>query len=176
MAWKGWEDWKPPAAPADPNARAQDLVKVPKDRGSQRGAKRCIVTDDLQLIDHQTAKDAKVKGRFFQSRKEAKRYIYLTGEMKAGRIRQCADYVDWKQVTFNLITVRPDGLKQVISTLRLDFVYEREEPAPDAWLSEAKTWVRIYEDVKPSGGHREDTYLLKKKIFEAQYGVRIYEF
>ena len=61
---------------------------------------------------------------------------------------------------------RPDGLQENICTFVLDFAYE--------WL-DGDVWLRRYEDVKPSGGHREDAYLLKKKWFEAQYGIKILE-
>jgi hypothetical protein len=62
--------------------------------------------------------------------------------------------------------VRPDGLKEKICDLVLDFAYA---------LNDRGVWIDRYEDCKPSGGHREDAYLLKRKWFEAQYGLRIDE-
>lgn len=153
-------------APATHTVTAPHVVPVPRDRGSRRGAKRCIVTDALELIDHHTAKAAGLKGAFFQSRKEAKHYIYLEMARRAGRVRPIAPNDKWRQVDFPLFAVSPDGLKVRVCVLRLDFAYE---------LWAAGAWERRYEDVKPTGGHREDTYLLKRKWFEAQYGITIAE-
>jgi len=142
----------------------------PRDRGSRRGARRCIVTDDLQILDHSTAKAASIKGKFFQSRKEAKVYTLLARRFQAGRIRLIPGLDRWSQVHFPLYALRADGLKAKVCDLVLDFAYEEPEPRGDHVV-----WVRRYDDVKPGGGLREDTYRLKKKWFEIQYGVAIRE-
>lgn len=138
----------------------------PTDRGSMRGAKRCIVNERLELLDHETAKAAGITGTFFQSKHEAKHYIALETIRRAGKLRQIDGLGAWRQVRFPLYAIRPDGLKEVVCKLVLDFAY--------SWL-DGDVWRDRYEDVKPSGGHREDTYLLKKKWFETQYGIKILE-
>jgi hypothetical protein len=153
-----WRDFKPAGAARD---------KVATDRGSRRGAARCIVTADLQLLDHAVAKDAGIEGTFFQSRKEAKFFIATTIQMRAGLVRPIAEGAKWRQVRFPLFAVRPDGLKEKVCDLVLDFVYLRNDGVAG--------WTEHYIDVKPSGGHREDQYLLKRKWFEAQTGLTIEE-
>lgn len=136
------------------------------DRGSRRGAQRCIVTEALAILDQPVAKAAGIKGVFFQSRKEAKHYVYLELARRGGKLRPIAPNDKWRQVVFPLLAVNADGLKQRITSLRLDFAYE---------LLVGDRWEARYEDVKPGGGFREDTYLLKRKWFEAQYGITIAE-
>lgn len=150
-----------------PGRGFQGLHHMPgPDRGTRRGAKRCIVTDDLQLIDQPVAKAAGVKGVFFQSRKEAKFYIGFEQVRRAGRIRPLPGRDRWRQVPFQLTTTNPEGLRVNVAKLVLDFAYE---------LLDGGVWVACYQDVKPTGGHREDLYLLKKAWFEAQYGISIVE-
>lgn len=163
-----WRDFNPGRGP---NTSAE---KVSTDRGSRRGAKRCVVTEELQLLDHAFAKGAGVKGVFFQSQKEAKFYIQLEIQRRAGMIRPLFGQTKWRQVAFPLFAIRPDGLRQQIAKLVLDFAYERKVGYQTCGGTEA-TWQACYQDVKPSGGHREDTYLLKKPWFEAQYGITIEE-
>ncbi len=155
-----WRDFRMPTKNPSPDHQ-------PTDRGSRSGAKRCIVTDDLQLIDHSTAKAAGIKGQFFQSKHEAKLYIGLEVARRAGRLRPLPGKDRWRQVKFPLFAVRPDGLKEIVAHLVLDFSYE--------WKDGGDRWVAHYEDAKPSGGHREDVYLLKKRWWETQYGLRINE-
>lgn len=166
----GWRDFKMGTKAAPGSTTAQ-----PTDRGSRSGAKRCIVNDDLQLIDHATAKAAGIKGVFFQSRKEAKYYIGLEVIRRVGRIRPLPGQEKWRQVRFPLFAIRPDGLKETIAHLVLDFAYEALGGSIERDGERVNVWVPRYEDVKPSGGHREDAYLLKKKWFEAQYGIQIVE-
>lgn len=139
---------------------------IHRDRGSNRGAKRCIVTADLQLIDQTTAKQAGIQGVFFQSRKEAKFYIGFEQVRRAGRLRPLPGRDRWRQVPFPLFATNPAGLKVQITKLVLDFAYE---------IQDGDRWVACYQDVKPGGGHREDLYLMKKKWLEAQYGLEIVE-
>jgi hypothetical protein len=74
-------------------------------------------------------------------------------------------------VRFPLFAVNPGGLKVKICELRLDFAYETIGGS----VNGENVWITRYEDVKPTGGLREDAYLLKKKWFEAQYGITIVE-
>ena len=157
-----WRNYKPQQKPGAP-ARV--------DRGTGRGAKRCIVDRQFNILDYAIAKSAGIVGDHFQSRSEAKRYVYLSTMMKAGGIRPDPDYGGkWRQCPFALMTRNRDGLMVVVAKLVLDFVYQVKE------AGEPERWTTIYEDVKPAGGHREDTYLLKKRWFEAQTGNSITEF
>jgi hypothetical protein len=155
------------------------------DRGTRRGAKRCIVTADLQILDHEIAKLAGIKGAFFQSGSEAKRWVALNMLLRAGHVRNLR-----RQVKFPLHVVRPDGLKETIGSWTADHVYEeRQAVGPDEfkpWKGEADAapqppsrevwrWIEVVEDVKPSGGHREDLYLWKRLHFECEYGRKIIE-
>jgi hypothetical protein len=143
-----------------------------KDRGSAvHGAKRYIVTADMQLIDHALAKQHKIEGTFFQSGAEAKRWIGLNILQRAGKIRNLR-----RQIRYDLHVVRPDGLKEKIGTWAADHVYD--EPVaigpddPRFATGGAWAWVEVVEDVK---GHPEDLYLWKKKHVQAEYGFQIRE-
>lgn len=156
------------------------------DRGTARGAKRVIVTKDFQLLDHALAKQHGLEGDFFQSMSEAKRWIYLNiYGVRSGNVRNLR-----RQVKFDLHVVRPDGLKQKIGWWVADHVYEEKRAIgpqdSQMWIGEASDqptagrlpyeWVQVVEDVKPSGGHREDVYLWKRKHVEAEYGITVTEF
>jgi hypothetical protein len=142
-----------------------------RDRGTRRGAVRCIVNEKLELIDQDVAKHMNAGGEFFQSRSEAHHYIHLEILRRAGRIRALPGLDHWRQVRFPLITVDPDGDKTKVADLILDFAYESH----DGFVGGEALWVPRYEDVKPAGGHREDVYLLKRRWFEIQYGISIIE-
>lgn len=180
--WDGWRDFNPGKTPASSSK------PEPMDRGSRLlGAKRCIVTPDLQLLDHAFAKNAGVTGEFFQSRKEAKFYIQLEIQFRAGLIRPLPDKPKWRQVRFPLLALRADGLKEKVADLVLDFAFERKGHRPVTTLFDdehgslaagthnVEVWTPHYQDVKPKGARLEGLYLLKKKIFQAQYGVLIEE-
>lgn len=158
-----------------PRGRYQSTA--PTDRGSRRGAKRCIVDAAGNILDHATAKAAGVKGEFFQSRHEAKHYVALSVIHRLGHLRPIPGQDRWRQVRFPLYAVRPDGLKEKVCDLVLDFAYEQVGGSIlDALKgTRANVWVRHYEDCKPAGGLREDAWLLKKKWFRAQYGIEIAE-
>jgi hypothetical protein len=172
--------WGPAWRDYDPSKRGQ-AAGAPRDRGSIRGAKRCIVDELFNIYDHAVAKASNIKGEFFQSRKEAKRYIYLATCARASMIRPAAKYrgrgnVPWKQVPFALHTTTPAGLKVKVCDIIIDYVYEMVGGSVERDGKRENVWVLVVEDVKPSGGHREDAYLLKKKWFEAEYGLTINEF
>lgn len=140
------------------------------DRGQLRGAKWVIV-DGLTMYDYALAKANGIEGILFKSRKEAKRWISLLQLERAGGIRNLR-----RQVRFPLETIRrQDGLIAIVAHYVADFVYD--EPNGD-------TWIGIVEDAKPSGmmmkhgkrvPFREEIYALKKRWFEAAYGVTIRE-
>lgn len=163
---KEWRDFQP-----GPRTPATSAEKIATDRGSRRGAKRCIVTEEGHILDHAMAKERGIQGDFFQSRKEAKFFLERRIWFRAGLIRPLPGKDRWRQVPFDLYAIRPDGLKERICKLVLDFAYQRS----DGRIAAPSGWVSIYEDVKPGGGLREDAYLLKRKWFEAQYGVAIEE-
>ncbi len=100
----------------------------------------------------------------FQSKREAKRYIFLLGEQDAGRIHELR-----RQVRFPLNVRRPDGIDVTIACYIADFVYivihAKFPPG-------ASTQERVIEDCK---GHRTEMYKRSKKHVEAQYGVLIKE-
>lgn len=135
--------------------------RVGQDRGTaMMGAKRCYVTPDLQLLDTKPpgASD------FFQSRREAKRWIALKQEERfGGSIRNLR-----RQVRYPLHATRADGLKVKIGAYVADFVYERRRAAGSmaASIKGDAEWFEVVEDAK---GHRTDTYKWKKHHFEVEY-------
>ncbi len=90
----------------------------------------------------------------FSSKKEAKRYVELLIQQQAGEITDLE-----LQPRFPLTV---NGV--LIGNYVADFRYKR--------LWEFHEYDVIIEDVK---GFKTDVYLLKKKIMEALYGVRILE-
>jgi hypothetical protein len=146
------------------------------------GAKWCYVSPDGMMVEYELAKTHNVIDKktwiLFKSRKEAKRWIGLLEEQKFGSIRNLR-----RQVDFPLFATRPDGLKEKICVLRVDFVYERMAgravgSGREGGLFSEPGWEEVIEDVKPRKGPnqlREDVYKLKQKWFESQYGKRILE-
>ncbi len=126
------------------------------DRGTRRGARWVFVTPTLEMIEYQkgTKRDDWI---LFRSRKEAKRWIALKIWEKAGGIRNLA-----RQVRYPLTTTTPDGLKATVATYVADFVYE-------------EGYQLVIEDVKPTGGLREDVYLLKRKWMKIEHEIEILE-
>lgn len=159
---KGWGDdwrkWTPPTRDAGPAARPPAAPAPGKDRGSRRGAKRVVVTSDRQIVDAQLAKATNLEGLKFQSRREAVRFVDLLRLQDAGDISSLK-----RQVRFPLDTVTECGNRSTVCHYVADFTYTERGP------------VFVVEDVKPAGGHREDTYLLKRRWFHAQYGFQIRE-
>ena len=140
------------------------------DRGTRRGAKRVIVTADFQMIDHALAKANGIEGTFCQSGSEGKRWIALNMLQRAGHVRNLR-----RQVTYPLHVVNPDGMKVKIASWRADHCYDERSAQNVGETGEAWGWEPIVEDVKPSGGHREDLYLRNKKHVECEYGIVIRE-
>lgn len=185
MAWKGWEGYVPPEGTKDPagdrqRARGEAPVaedptgdpvarrpapRVIGDRGTRRGARRVVVTEDRQVVDHGLAKGSGVKGVFFQSRREALRWVALLGAQDREEIQNLR-----RQVKFALQCRNAAGLVETVTNYTADFTYNEREQTPSG-----PTWRPVVEDVKPRGGLREDAYILKKRWFEAQYGLSIRE-
>lgn len=118
------------------------------------------------------AKRTVVDNITFASKAEAKRYGELKMLEKAGEIRGlvlqpwfvlCVPMLGPLAVEdFNKAPLSNERV--IIGRYVADFMYER--PRSLGW------WERVVEDVK---GMKTDTYKLKKKMFEAQYGISITE-
>lgn len=98
----------------------------------------------------------KVDGITFQSKREARRWQQLRILEAAKQIRNLRRQVPYPIAIVNLET----GEIVTVSTYFADFVYEE------------LTGATVIEDAK---GVRTETYKLKKRLVEAQYGVRIHE-
>ncbi len=97
-----------------------------------------------------------VDGIAFQSKREARRWQQLRILEAAKQIRNLRRQVPYPIVVVNLET----GEIVTVSRYFADFVYED------------LTGAEVIEDAK---GFKTETYKLKKRLVEAQYGVRIYE-
>lgn len=111
---------------------------------------------------------AEIDGELFDSRKEARRYLYLKHELDTGKISDLQ-----RQVRFELIpaqrepdTVGPRGGVKKGRTIELacdyvaDFVYRNEDGAT------------VVEDTK---GMRTKDYVIKRKLMLYVHGIRIRE-
>lgn len=153
-------------------SRRGDGYSAPGKRGVR--IKRTIVfvhADRDEHVDAETAARVGIvlKGSpewiRFDSKREAKRFVALRNEQKAGQIRNLQ-----RQVKFALQVQRPDKLQQTIATWTADFVYERYNNS--LMLAETQHWQRVVEDCK---GMRTEIYQRSKKHFESQYGIEITE-
>lgn len=195
---KGWEDYVPPkdrgeGERAMPRGAARPggspggdggpgspipAPAAPKGRARLTGHKICYVNADAtQIVEAGDAKRAgldKKKQEWvrFHSIHEAKRWVYLKGQERAGKVRNLR-----RQVKFPLLVTRPDGLKEQIATWTCDFDYERvrehaggtAEALADVLLPQ---WVHVTEDAK---GFRTEIYKRSKAHWEAQHGRSILE-
>lgn len=111
---------------------------------------------------------AEIDGELFDSRKEARRYLFLKHELEIGKISDLK-----RQVRFELIpaqrepdTVGPRGGVKKGRTIELacdyvaDFVYRNEDGAT------------VVEDTK---GMRTKDYVIKRKLMLYVHGIRIKE-
>lgn len=98
-----------------------------------------------------------VDGLRFDSKAEARRYEQLQLLVRAGVIRDLQRQVPFPITVVNLET----GELIPVGTWRADFVYVQVADG-----------ARVVEDSK---GVRTETYKLKKRLIEAQYGIRITE-
>jgi hypothetical protein len=118
-----------------------------------------------------------VDGITFESAKEARRYQELLNLTKAGHVRGlrvqpnytlCAlviENADLRDVNAGMVSIRRCPVAIYIA----DFEYEEH-------TDQSMTgWRKVVEDVKSAPTRRKEVYRLKKKLFEAQYGIQIRE-
>lgn len=110
------------------------------------------------------AKPQTVDGHRFPSQAEARRYCELKALLSAGCIR-CLRL----QPRYALLPWRWPEQPRPLAHYVADFEYERRVLIG---TGETWTWTRVVEDVK---GMRTPMYRLKRKWFEAQYGVLVTE-
>ena len=179
MSYLGKQRLKPETKRAIADAEATFALPAHKDRGSQRGAKWFVVADRT-LYTYALAKQHGIKGIVFRSGKEAKRWISLNQEQQFGLVKNLRR---GKDARFSLQARNPEGLMVHVCYYIADFVYDAIVTTSGT-TSASHEWREVVEDTKPSGftrkhgkklPFREDTYLLKKKWFEAQYGRVIRE-
>jgi hypothetical protein len=121
-----------------------------------------------------------VDGITFDSKKEAKRYHELKLMQQAGQILAlrmqphytlCAlvvDGADLRDVNTGDIVNRRHPVCEYVA----DFEYLALTTYSPA---NGPTWLPIVEDVKSVATRKKEVYRLKRKLFEAQYGVTIRE-
>ena len=100
-----------------------------------------------------------VDGIRFSSKAEAKRWDELRMLEKAGEITDLK-----RQVAFPLYGFSVDGQK-IVGKYVADFTYRGDAAAPHAAV--------VVEDVKGGRATMTDTFRLKAKLFEANYGFPI---
>lgn len=121
------------------------------------------------------AKATVIDGLTFASKKEARRYTELKLRLHAGDIRDLR--LQPRYVLYPLILEQadvrnanagaPSGRRLPVADYVADFQYE----ASDRGYGGVQ-WRLVVEDVK---GVRTDIYKLKKRWFEAQYGITVVE-
>lgn len=110
----------------------------------------------------------------FDSRKEMRRFLELQELQKAGEIRNLRLQVDF---TLQEGFTTPDGERVRAIRYRADFTYDerdhdREEVAADCGFP-CEAWNNgIIEDVK---GKKTKEYLMKRKMMQEVYGIKIRE-
>lgn len=145
MAWKGWQDYVPKGQAAAP----------PQKKPSKYRATPCWVTPALIVVTDPLSGTTPGAIRF-DSRREAVRWTELKLQERDGRISNLV-----RQRRFPLMVRRSsDGIEEAVTTYVADFVYSDK----DGRL--------IVEDAK---GVRTEAYRLKRRHFEAQYGIEIRE-
>lgn len=105
------------------------------------------------------AKRTEVDGITFASKAEAKRYKELKLMQRTGMIRGLT-----LQPRYDIYALKFQDAPVKIGFYKADFRYD--VPLLD------NAWKTVIEDVK---GVRTETYRLKKKLVEAQYGIEITE-
>lgn len=118
-----------------------------------------------------------VDGIQFDSAKESRRYQELLNLSRVGQVRAlrvqphytlCAlvvDGADTRDVNAGAIVNRRTPVCEYVAD------FEFEEPRADL----PSHWRVVVEDVKSVATKRKEVYRLKRKLFEAQYGVKIRE-
>lgn len=117
-------------------------------------------------------------GLTFDSAKEARRYQELLNLARVGHVRYlrvqphytlCALSVlgaDTRNVNAGAVENRRVPVCEYVA----DFEYEESDRG-----NGGVAWTRVVEDVKSVATRRKEVYRLKRKLFEAQYGVQIRE-
>jgi hypothetical protein len=129
----------------------------------------------VQRVHKYRAKRTVVDGITFASQKEARRYQDLKLLMRAGDVRNLKlqprytlcplviENADARDVNAGFASTRRFSLCQYVA----DFEYEQSDRGHGG-----VSWRLVVEDVK---GMKTDVYKLKRKWFEAQYGITILE-
>ena len=146
MSWPGWETFVPGGV----------ALKAKLSRGARMHAKPAIVDDGLNVVEKSQAEAFGVKGLYFHSMKEARRFVLLRRYEEVRAIAKLS-----RQTRFPLQTMNTRGERVTIGVYVADVVYEED----------GRT---VIEDVK-GPARREDLYLWKKRHLRAQYGLEIRE-
>lgn len=133
------------------------VVKAPRARGGNRrpskyNAKAVVVTREGLVHAAPIAGDKGIDGIRFDSRREGLHYVSLMGRLERGAIRDLSLQPEYP--------IHAAGGAKV-AVYRADFRYV-----------DVATGRVIVEDVK---GFKTAIYKLKKKLVEAEYGIRIVE-
>jgi hypothetical protein len=102
------------------------------------------------------ARKTTVEGQAFDSKHEARVWLELQAEHQAGRIKALQ-----RQRVFPLIVLAKDGLPKLVGRYTADFVCHRDGQLE---VIDAK-----------SRATKTEAYQLRKKLFEALYGLVIVE-
>ncbi len=147
---KGWGDeWRE----FDPTAPRGVAVAAKKPRRSKYGNVRTAVDADLMMWNAEGGSNAHGYVEF-DSMREAKRYVALMLEQRAGTISGLE-----LQPRYSLTAVNAVGVRQVVGAYRGDFRYIRNMQV-------------IVEDSK---GHQTELYKWKRKHLKAEHGIEIVE-
>lgn len=154
MTWHGWEDYVPP----------QSTV-------SQRGLPPATPAKRSKF----GAVPTTIDGLRFDSKREAARYHVLKVRMQAGDVRRLRcqpryalcpliiEHGDIRDINAGTNSPRRHPVSEYVA----DFEYEESDRGYGG-----VTWQLVVEDAK---GVRTDIYKLKKRWFEAQYGITVRE-
>ncbi len=119
-----------------------------------------------------------VDGITFDSKREAHRYQELKLMQHSGQIRDLRwqprytlfaltlDRADVRDANAGTVSQR----RQVVCEYVADFDYLAPDVVGDHFM-----WRTVVEDVKSPTTRRKEVYRLKRKLFEAQYGIQIRE-
>lgn len=144
-----------------------------------------VTAEQLKGMGRKVEKRAKygsvktvIDGITFDSKRESQRYHELKLQQQAGHIRG----LRW-QPRYTLCALVVDGADlsnvnegAIVNTRRpvcdyiADFEYEQPHPRMPTTY-----WMKVVEDVKSPATRKKEVYRLKRKLFEAQYGLAITE-
>ena len=137
-----------------PGWREADLAIAERDQ--RRGKREVTLEAAVARTNKFNARKTTLDGQQFDSAHESRIWQELTLEQQAGAISELQ-----RQRAFPLIVKAKDGLPVLVGRFTADFVCRREGRLQ---VVEAK-----------SRATRTEAYQLRKKLFEALYGLRIYE-